>query len=192
MSAAAMQLRRLAATAIAVAAAATSLAACGNEERVSHGKTEGVYVTTGDLKYQVQISRQLNPPDFEDRDYLIGLAPGTSRLGRGEEWFAVFIRVFNQSDLPHPSASQFTIRDTTGKTFQPVPVDLNINRVAYRPLIVKAGDQIPVPGGLARENATQGGVILFKIPVASYANRPLELHIAPPDGGAEATVDLDV
>ena len=191
MSAAAMQLRRLFATTALAVAAATSLAACGSEEDVSHGKTEGVYVTTGDLKYQVQISRQLNQFDFEDRDYLTGL-PRTDRLGPGEEWFAVFIRVFNQSDRPHPSAARFTIRDTTGKTFQPEPIDLNINRVAYRPLVVKAGDQIPVPGSLARENATQGGMILFKIPVSSYANRPLELHIAPPEGGAEATVDLDV
>jgi hypothetical protein len=191
MSAAAMQLRRLLATTALAVAAAASLAACGSEEDVSHGKTEGVYVTTGDLKYQVQISRQLNQFDFEDRDYLTGL-PRTDRLAPGEEWFAVFIRVFNQSDGPHPSASRFTIRDTTGKTFLPEPIDLNINRVAYRPLVVKAGDQIPVPGSLARENATQGGMILFKIPVSSYANRPLELHIAPPEGGAEATVDLDV
>jgi hypothetical protein len=186
-----MQLRRLAATTAVAFAAATSLAACGSGEEPTRGKTEGVYVTTGELKYQVQISRQLNAADFEDRDYLTGL-PASDTLGQGEEWFAVFIRVFNQSEDAHPSASRFTIKDTTGKTFQPVPLDLNVNRVAYRPLTVQPGDQIPVPGSLARENATQGGLILFKIPVASYANRPLELHIAPPEGGAEATVDLDV
>ena len=183
-----MQLRRLAATAVAFAAA-SSLAACGSSEEPTVGKTEGVYVTTGELKYQVQISRQLNAADFEDRDYLKGVP---DRLSRGEEWFAVFIRVFNQSKAAHPSASQFSIKDTTGRTFQPVQVDLNTNVVAYRPLTVRPGDQIPVPGSVARENATQGGMILFKIPVASYANRPLELHIAPPEGGQEATVDLDV
>jgi hypothetical protein len=186
-----MQLRRLAATTAVAFAAATSLAACGSSEEPTKGKTEGVYVTTGELKYQVQISRQLNAADFEDRDYLKGLPAGDT-LGKGEEWFAVFIRVFNHSNAPHPSSSQFSIRDTTGKQFQPVPIDLNNNVVAYRPLTVKPGDQIPVPGSLARENATQGGMILFKIPVASYANRPLELHIAPPEGGQEATVDLDV
>jgi hypothetical protein len=186
-----MQLRRLAATTAVSLAAATSLTACGSSEEPTTAKTEGVYVTTGELKYQVQISRQLNAADFEDRDYLKGL-PAGDRLGQGEEWFAVFIRVFNQSDAPHPSASQFSIKDTTGKTFEPVRLDLNVNRVAYRPLTVQPGDQIPVPGSLARENATQGGLILFKIPVASYANRPLELHIAPPEGGGEATVDLDV
>ncbi|MCW3004256.1 MAG: hypothetical protein JWQ20_3554 [Conexibacter sp.] len=188
-----MPLRRLAATTAVVLTAATSLAACGGgTEEPRHAATEGVYVNTGDLKYQVQISRQLTPGDFEDRDYLVGL-PATDRtLGRGEEWFAVFVRVFNHTKAPHPSARQFVIRDTTGREFRPVGVDTAVNRVAYRPVIVGSGDQIPVPGSLARENLTQGGMLLFKVPSASYANRPLELHIAPPEGGPEATVDLDV
>jgi hypothetical protein len=188
-----MPLRRLATTTAVVLTAAASLAACGGEaEEPRHAATEGVYVNTGELKYQVQISRQLTPADFEDRDYLVGLPAGDQTLGKGEEWFAVFIRVFNHTKDAHPSAERFVIRDTTGKEFQPVAVDTSVNRVAYRPVVVDAGAQLPVPGSLARENLTQGGMILFKVPSASYANRPLELHIAPPEGGAEATVDLDV
>jgi hypothetical protein len=188
-----MPLRRLAITTAAVLTAAAPLAACGSaSEEPTHAATEGVYVNTGDLKYQVQISRQLTPADFEDRDYLVGLPAADKTLGKGEEWFAVFIRVFNHTKAAHPSAKQFVIRDTTGKEFQPVAVDTSVNRTAYRPLVVGAGDQIPVPGSLARENLTQGGMVLFKVPSSSYANRPLELRIAPPEGGAEATVDLDV
>jgi hypothetical protein len=187
-----MQLRRLAVTTVAAIAAATSLAACGAEEEVHSAKTEGVYVTTGDLAYQVQISRQLNPTDFEDRDYLKGVPGGPEGLAKGEEWFAVFVRVFNRSDQPHPSASRFVIRDTTGEEFPQVPLDLGANSAAYAPATVNPGDQIPVPGSLARENDAQGGLVLFKVPPAAYANRPLELHIAPPKGGQEATVDLDV
>jgi hypothetical protein len=187
-----MPLRRLAATTATALVVATSLAACGNSEEPTTGKTEGVYVNTGDLKYQVQISRQLNAADFEDRDYLLGLPASDRALRPGEQWFAVFVRVFNHTDRPHPSASQFVIRDTTGKEFQPIAVDTRVNRTAYRPLVVGSGDQIPVPGSLARENLTQGGLILFKVPTASYANRPLELNIVPPEGGRQATVDLDV
>jgi hypothetical protein len=188
-----MPLRRLAATTAVVLTAATSLAACGGgTEEPRHAATEGVYVNTGDLKYQVQISRQLTAGDFEDRDYLTGLPASDSTLGKGEEWFAVFIRVFNHTKAAHPSAEQFVVRDTTGKEFQPVAVDTSVNRVAYRPTVVAAGEQIPVSGSLARENLTQGGMLLFKVPTASYASRPLELHIAPPEGGPEATVDLDV
>jgi hypothetical protein len=188
-----MPLRRLATTTAVVLTAAIPLSACGgSSEEPRHGATEGVYVNTGDLKYQVQISRQLTLADFEDRDYLVGLPAADRTLGRGEEWFAVFIRVFNHTKAAHPSAQQFVIRDTTGKEFQPVAVDKSVNRVAFRAMVVGAGDQIPVPGSLARENLTQGGMLLFKVPTASYANRPLELHIAPPEGGPEATVDLDV
>jgi hypothetical protein len=186
-----MQLRRLAATTAVAIVAATSLSACGGEEPRA-GETEGIYVNTGELKYQVQISRQLNAADFEDRDYLVGLPAADKTLPVGQEWFAVFIRVFNMTKDAHPAASQFEIRDTTGEKFTPIAVDTSVNRVAYKAAEVGAGDQIPVPGSLARENLTQGGLILFKVPNGTYANRPLELHITPPGGGKEATVDLDV
>jgi hypothetical protein len=187
-----MPLRRLAAITAAALVAATSLAACGGSEEPTSGKTEGVYVNTGDLKYQVQISRQLNAADSEDRDYLAGLPASDRTLGPGEQWFAVFIRVFNHTKAPHLSASQFVIRDTTGKEYKPVALDTKVNRTAYKPTAVGAGDQIPVPGSLARENLTQGGLILFKVNSSSYASRPLELNITPPEGGKSATVDLDV
>jgi hypothetical protein len=186
-----MKLRRLAVTATVAVAATTSLAACGSSEP-SVGKTEGTYVNTGDLKYQVQVSRQLNASDNEDQDYLTGLPIGAQKLAVGQEWFAVFIRVFNRTNTPHPSAARFIIRDTTGKTYQPVILNTRINRTAYRPVVVNGGDQIPVPGSLARENLTQGGLILFKVESSSYASRPLELQITPPDGGKSAFVDLDV
>lgn len=186
-----MQLRRLIATTSVALVAATSLAACGGEsEEPTAGKTEGVYVNTGELAYQVQISRQLNQNDFEDRDYLTGLPTGTS-LSKGEEYFGVFIRVFNRTKEDHESASQFVIRDTTGKEYQPITLDTNLNRTAYHPAVVHGGDQIPVPGSLARENLTQGGLLLFKVENTTYDSRPLELNITSPEG-TTATVDLDV
>ena len=41
-----------------------------------HGATEGTYLDLGGLKYQVQISRLLNPSSIEDRAYLVGLNTG--------------------------------------------------------------------------------------------------------------------
>jgi hypothetical protein len=184
-----MQLRRLVATTAVALATATSLAACGDEE-TTQGRDEGTYVTAGDLQYQVQISRQLNAKDYEDRDYLTGLPTGAA-LGPKQEWFAVFVRVFNRTKSDHESASQFTIRDTTGKEYQPVALDTNLNRTAYHAAVVHGGDQIPVPGSLARENLTQGGLLLFKVENSTYANRPLELNITSPEGKS-GTVDLDV
>jgi hypothetical protein len=187
-----MPLRRFAVTAAVSLAAATGLAACGAHEEVHHGATEGVYVSTGGLKYQVQISRVLNPSDFEDQDYLKGLSAGDRVLPKDDEWFAVFMRVFNHGDAPHQASDRFTIEDTTGKRFEPVPLDRRANSVAFVAREVKPGDQNPLPGSLARENATQGGLVLFRVPTASLDNRPLVLHIESPEGGPAATVDLDV
>jgi hypothetical protein len=185
-----MSLRRLVATTAVALAAVTSLAACGGEEP-TRAETEGIYVNTGELKYQVQISRQLNPTDFEDRDYVTGVPAGAGLTG-DEEWFGVFIRVFNKTDDAHESAQKFEIHDTTGKVYDAVALDTNVNRVAFRSQVVGPGDQNPVPGSMGRENDTQGVLLLFKIPVGAFANRPLELVITPPSGGDEATVDLDV
>ena len=56
-------------TLLLVALAALVVGACGNkEDKTLHGATEGIYIDVGGLKYQVQISRVLNPTDREDRD----------------------------------------------------------------------------------------------------------------------------
>src|SRR5690242_1642572 len=86
------------------------LTACGNKKsRITHAETEGVYVDLGNLKYQVQISRPLNPNDVEDREYLRGVSDS---LGPQDEWFAVFVRVQNESKSFEKPATQYDITDT--------------------------------------------------------------------------------
>ena len=52
-----------------VLGAALALAGCGDKlETRTVGETEGLYIDVGDLKYQVQISRIINPYDVEDRN----------------------------------------------------------------------------------------------------------------------------
>ena len=81
------------------------------EETTTFGDTEGVYVDVGPITYQVQISRQLNPSDVEDRDYLQGLH---GRRGAADEvWFGVWMRVQNRSE--HGAGNDdFEITDTHG------------------------------------------------------------------------------
>src|SRR5437764_811720 len=82
-SPAVMRLRPLAL--LAAASAALALGACGNKVAVvKEGKTEGTYLNVGDLQYQVQISRALNPADVEDRDYLVGLPAAARGLKANE------------------------------------------------------------------------------------------------------------
>ena len=74
-----MQVSRLLLSVTATLMLVGGLSACGEHGEANVGKNEGYYVETGGLQYQVQISRQLNPKDFEDRDYLIGLPSDWAR-----------------------------------------------------------------------------------------------------------------
>src|SRR4051794_41955861 len=91
-------MRRLLAS-LAVAVLALAAAGCGNKEaKTLHGDTEGSYLDLGGLKYQVQISRLLNPNSIEDRAYLVGLNGGQSKLPAGPQGFGGFMRVENDGE----------------------------------------------------------------------------------------------
>lgn len=185
-----MQPRRLVPTVLLVALALVGVSACGSSTDEHVGGSEGSYVTAGELQYQVQISRQLNPQSAEDSDYVVGLDPSV-RLEKGEQYFAVFLRAWNRSQDTARAASRFYLTDTTGKRYDQLPLDTDVNRVAWRASDMSPGGQLPLAGSLARENTTQGGLVLFKVPVAAYDSRPLEFHIEP-DSGTAAMVSLDV
>lgn len=175
----------------ALLTAPLALVACGDDDHeVTLAETEGIQVNTGGLTYQVQISRTLNPADVEDSAYLEGVPFAESRLGPDEEWFAVFLRVKNDSDETHEAADDFIVEDTTGEEYFPVELDTPF---AYEPRELEPEGEIPVPDSAAATSTTNGGLLLFKIDRASLENRPLELIIENPDDPSEtAVVDLDV
>jgi len=182
-----------AAIVLLLALAALGAGACGNREEVrTVAETEGPYLDVGHLQYQVQISRQLNPADDEDREFLEGVAPEEAALGRDETWFAIFIRVSNDGEESHPSARDFEIEDTLKQTFEPVPVRTS-NPFAYRPEEIPAGGVFPPPDSAAGNHPIAGSLLLFKLPYKTLANRPLEFRIhSPRVPQTEAVVDLDV
>jgi hypothetical protein len=177
------------------AVAALALAGCGQEERISRGETEGVYLDVGGLQYQVQISRQLNPSDPEDRAYLVGLPAGEGPLEPDETWFAVFLRVENDEGPETgalETAEEFEVRDTRGTVFEPIEFQ-DSNVFAYRPRPLARDDQIPQLDSPSAESTIQGSLLLFRMPLANLEFRPLELEIVDPaEPGRVATVDLDV
>jgi hypothetical protein len=181
--------RRLPAVVLA-AVAALALGACGTKEAVLHGSTEGAYLDLGPLVYQVQISRLLNPFSAEDRGYLVDVQ--NAKLTGQQQWFAVFMRVQNVGERTAPAASDYKITDTQGTVFRPVQIGPQ-NVFAYRPSPVPPDGVLPATDTPASESTVQGSLVLFKIPTANLANRPLELSIRDPAvSNQEATVDLDV
>ena len=180
------------ATALAVLVAAVALGACGNKKDfLTKAETEGQYITVGHLKYQVQISRQLEPSSPEDRWYLLGLRPEDRPLPNDQVWFALFIRVENDGDHVWPAATDFTIRDTVGNDYRPLP--LTHNPFSYRAIRMAPKTLIPVIDSPAAESTIQGSLLLFKIPNASLENRPLEFIVKSPGAQPrEGSVNLDV
>ncbi len=179
--------------------AVVALGACGNsKEHVSTGTYAGEsgvnapYLNVGSLIYEVQLSRELNPYNSEDEGYIEGLSPADSTLGPGEEWFGVFIQVYNNTEQPLPASDSFTVTDTQGNTYTPLE-HAESNRYAYRAGTVPAKGQLPEPDTTAYFGPTTGQLLLFKIKIVSLDNRPLELKITDPTNpGDSASAELDV
>jgi hypothetical protein len=171
--------------------AALALAGCGDKVAVVKDAQEGSTIQVGGLDYQVQISRYLNPNDFEDKYYLRGL-PAGSKPDPGEDrvWFAVFMRVKNQSGGPLTSTNDFKITDTQGNSFTPVQMDVTKNPFVYQPTEIPHAGVNPEPETPSANGPIQGSMILFSLTTDDLQNRPLVLHIT--SGDDAGTMELDL
>jgi hypothetical protein len=168
-------------------------AGCGNrQETVTAGDTEGIYLDLDHLKYQVQISRYLNPDDVEDREYLLGLPPNTQQPTGEESWFGVFLRVQNTTDEEIAPANDFEIVDTQENVYRPIPLDPAANPFAYRPDPVPPHSVMPPPDSAAAHGGIQGSLLLFRLRNQAFQFRPLELRLRRGNSPETAVVDLDV
>jgi hypothetical protein len=175
------------------------LSACGDSHtRVTTGTYAGEsganapYLNVGPLIYEVQLSRELNPANSEDATYLQGLTPAQRKLEPGQEWFAVFMQVYNNTNQAHPASTSLTISDTQENRYTPIEPN-ETNQFVYRAGMVAPKNQIPAPGTLADDDPAEGLVLLYKIQVVSLDNRPLELKILDPENPSEsASAELDV
>jgi hypothetical protein len=179
--------------------AALALGACGDSHtRVTTGTYAGEsgqnapYLDVGPLIYEVQLSRQLNPADTEDRAYLAGLPASARKLNQGEEWFGVFMQVYNETERSHSAATSFKISDTQGNVYSPISA-ASANEFAYRGGSVPSKGRIPALNTVASNGPTQGALLLYKIKIASLDNRPLTLKIVDPSNPSKtASAELDV
>ena len=180
-------------------AAVLGLSACGDSHtKVTGGTYAGEsganapYLDVGPLVYQAQLSRELNPYDIEDASYLAGLTPAQRALSSSQEWFAVFLQVFNNGSKPAPASTNLTIRDTQGNVYSPV-LPNQTNLYAFRGGDVPAESRLPLPDSTTATGPTQGAMLLYKIKTASLSNRPLQLTIVNSGKSAQkATAELDV
>ena len=91
---------RLIRIALATALVAVVAGGCGTEEegRALVAETEGLYLDVNGLKYQIEMSRYMNPNDVEDQEYLVGLPESSAPPTEDEIYFGVWVRVENVSE----------------------------------------------------------------------------------------------
>jgi hypothetical protein len=176
---------------LAVVLLGFAAAGCGAEERTT-AETEGLYVDVGGLKYQVQMSRYINPALVEDRDYLVGLPESTAEPAEDETWFGVWMRVQNVSDEPRRAADTWEIHDTQENIYRPIPVDTDVNPLVYEGGTIPPNTVWPLADSAAGQGPTQGQLLLFKLKTEALQNRPLELRFSAGPRGEVGTYHLDL
>lgn len=176
---------------------ALSFAACGYNasEPVTRGENESVNVQAGNLIYQVQISRALNPSSVQDSEFLEGLDPADADLRASDQFFGVWIRAENTTDRPQPAADEFRLMDAVGNEYEPIEIaDSNPFKYTARVVEKKSGNGqplLPDPNSGAGAGPIQGSLVLFKVPHSIYQNAPVEFEITPQEG-LVSSVQLDM
>jgi hypothetical protein len=179
------------------------VAGCGNHPKTSTDSakqgavtadTEGIYLDVNNLKYQIEMSRYMNPTDVEDAEYLKGLPEGEAQPNGTDTWFGVWVRVQNPTDQTHPVADNWEIRDTLGKVYRPIPIDTNVNDFALdKTTKLPPNSVLPLASTAAGQGPINGKLLLFKISNDSLQNRPLELRFTNGEqGGGTGVYDIDV
>ena len=175
---------------------ALAVGGCGDKENpVTEAETEGLYVTAGGLKYQVQLSRELNPVNPEDRELLKEVPEDVEPPGPNQLWFGVWLRVENDRSTPRRTAEEFEIKDTVGNTYEPIEIEPEDRIVAYEPTVLGGDELYPQAGSLAAQHGPKdGALLLFKLDRDLYYNRPAEFEILSREvpHEVEASVGLDL
>jgi hypothetical protein len=179
---AAMRSRPALMLALCLAALALVVAGCGAEEEES--VVEGEPAEVGELAYNVQITRFLNPDDAEDGEYLVGQPPAP----KGRLYLGVFLVIENETDEPRPSATDYTVVDTIENEYEVLdsesPYALDVGAE------VPAEEQLPLPDTTPYAGFNKGSLLIFEVDEGVSENRPLRLHIDGFDGSGEVTLDI--
>ena len=179
---------RLGAIAAAVVAIAVGvvLSGCDTSPENADQVSEGMGIKLDDLLFNVQITRQLNPGDTEDKAYLVGQTP----LGPNDSTTSgSSCSVQNEGDTSAQVPTDMSVVDTVGDSFKPLPSNslfaLKLGDTLH------GGDELPEGESVAANGPIQGSMVLFRITTSAIQDRPLTLHITTSTGSA-GEVELDL
>lgn len=186
-------------TALAAVAVVAVPGGCGPEEELE--VVEGEPLELGDLRYNVQITRFLNPGDQEDQAYLTG----QERPPSERAYLGVFLTIENEGSEAVEIADEFRVVDTEGNEYEPIPSESPFalrlpgrsgttgeqGAADVQPITVEPDGEIPEPDTTPAYGPIGGAMLLFQVDERVTENRPLELEI-PGESGETGLVELDI
>jgi hypothetical protein len=167
-------------------ASAVGFAACNDEKQgVDEPAREGLALELNGVEYNVFITRELNIDIPPDKAYYSGSPPSKDEVLEG-----IFIQACNRTDKEQHSTDSFTVKDSQDAVYEPetLPSD---NPFAYHPRTLQPDECIPEAGSVAQLGPTAGSLLLFRLPLTTIENRPLELEVEAPPAG-KLTFELDL
>jgi hypothetical protein len=173
------------ALAFVLALTLVGVAGCGSDE----GKEadEGVPIKLGELEFNVQETRFLNPSQADDSEYLKGQQLPTPA---GKSYLGVFLTIHNEGDqaVRLPTEAEVSVADTTGATYEALPSDTDFSAPLGTELA--SGGEVPAPGTAAASGPVQGALVIFLVDQAVNESRPLKLEIESEGETGEITLDI--
>ncbi len=173
---------------LCLAALAGGLAACGNkdeEQGVDEPAREGIAIELGGVEYNVFITRQLNTAIPPDNAYYDG-----PEVDADETLYGVFLQACNRTDDTQTPTDFFRVKDNQENEFVPVTLPED-NPFAYHAAELAPDECIPEAGSVAALGPAAASILLFKLPLTTTENRPLELEIEG-EGSEHLTFELDI
>lgn len=150
-----------------------ALAGCGKDDEpgVDEPAREGLAIDVDGIDYNVFITRELNLDITPDKAYYKG--PPASP---GQALYGIFLQACNHGKKPRHSTEDFVVEDNQGTEFAPIEMPAD-NAFAYKARELLTGECIPEAGSVAQLGPTAGSMLLFRFPLTTTENRPLELVI---------------
>ena len=167
-------------------AAALLAAGCGPPP--DRNAPVGTTVTQDGVDYAVQTSRELNPLDTGDREFLGGRSKGLG--GPGITLVGVVLQARNDSSAPRRAFAAPRLVTALGPTFEPLPLPAT-DPFAYRGRLLEPGQEIPGPQSVARESHENGAILVYRVPTGVFvSDRPFTLRFGTDDRAASVQLDL--
>jgi hypothetical protein len=167
-------------------ASAVGFAACNDEKQgVDEPAREGLALELNGVEYNVFITRELNTDIPPDDAYYSGPPPSKDEVLEG-----IFLQACNHTDEEQHTTDTFKVKDNQNAVYEPVALPAD-NPFAYHPRTLQPEECIPKAGSVAQLGPTAASLLLFKLPLTTIENRPLELEVEAPPAG-KLTFELDL